>query len=362
MLKEKRIPPSLGYVPSLDGLRAIAVLMVMLLHAHFQLGKGGGLGVDMFFALSGFLITTLLLEENQKNNRISLGSFYIRRTFRLFPALYFMLLVVLIYALVFSNGAKQIIILKEVFASGVYVNNISYLWDFESLILAHTWSLGVEEQFYFVWPLLLMLSLRFLSPNKLLLALLFFIPLIWMIKITDYFPILWGLIHESLFIGCLFALLRWTGRLPVKIPNLVTLLFFIAAIVIGVFPITVYHDLVEYNLRFVGGLLSIIIIIGLVDASNSMLSKLLSSRFLVFIGKISYALYLWHVPVFRWFAWHSTLPASVAFILKFVVTFLIAIVSLELIEKRSMKIGRILSKKLAVKNAVEDTIPEKKGI
>jgi peptidoglycan/LPS O-acetylase OafA/YrhL len=348
-MTKKTTPASLGYISSLDGLRAIAVFMVMLLHAHFQFGKGGGLGVDLFFALSGFLITTLLLEEYRKYNSISLSSFYIRRTFRLFPALYFMLFVVLIYAIIFSVGASKDIIYRELFASSIYMNNISYMWDCKAMILGHTWSLGVEEQFYFIWPLFMLLMIRFFSSNKLLIALLVLTPLIWVIKLTDCFPILWGLIHESLFIGCIFALLRWTGKLPKKIPNLIVWGTFLLLVIIGLSPISVFETLIKNNLRFIGGFFSMIVIVGLVESPDSLLGKLLSNRVLVFLGKISYALYLWHVPVFRWFLWHSTLPSYMNFVLKFVVTLIISIISLELIEKNSMKLGRRLSKKITDK-------------
>src|SRR5688572_31370589 len=106
--------PSLGYVPALDGLRAIAVILVMLTHANFQLGENGILGVDIFFALSGFLITTLLIEENFRRGHISLFGFYTRRAFRLFPALYIILVLILLYALVFTNGKEQITIIWEI--------------------------------------------------------------------------------------------------------------------------------------------------------------------------------------------------------------------------------------------------------
>ena len=88
MEKLVKSPPKIGYLPALDGLRAVSILMVMLFHGHFQFGKGGAIGVDLFFALSGFLITTLLLEENRANNFISLLGFFIRRAFILCYLLY----------------------------------------------------------------------------------------------------------------------------------------------------------------------------------------------------------------------------------------------------------------------------------
>ncbi len=341
-------PKKLGYIPALDGLRAIAVFLVMLLHAHFQLGRNGSLGVDIFFALSGFLITTLLLEEHTSNGRISLKGFYIRRTFRLFPALYFMLLIVWLYAIFFALKSFKPIILDEIFASSIYMHNISYVWGCKSIILGHTWSLGVEEQFYFIWPLVLIIALRFFSVNKLLFMLLFFIPFIWVIKVLNFVPILHGLIHESLFIGCLFALLRWTGKVS-GLPNPIVILSFLLLLIVGILPLSFYQTLFHNNLRSIAGLVTMFVILGLVENPNSILNRLLSARIFVYLGKISYALYLWHLPVFRWFSWHSTLPPAIAFISKFAITFVLAIVSLELIEKRSVRIGRILSNKFVSK-------------
>ena len=153
----------IGYLPALDGLRAIAIILVMLTHANFQLGANGILGVDMFFALSGFLITTLLLEENESNTKISLAGFYVRRAFRLFPALYIMLFVIFCYALFFtSTVTEKIIIFSEIKAAGLYLYNISWNWGWatEGLLLAHTWSLAVEEQFYLLWPLIFIIVLK----------------------------------------------------------------------------------------------------------------------------------------------------------------------------------------------------------
>lgn len=348
-MSNKIFPTPLGYVSSLDGLRAIAVFMVMLLHAHFQLGKGGGLGVDIFFALSGFLITTLLLEEYGKHNTISLSGFDIRRTFRLFPALYLMLFVVFVYAVFFSDGVSQNIIFRELLASSTYVYNISYMWNTESMILGHTWSLGVEEQFYFIWPLVLFLAIRFFSSRQLLVALLVLTPVLWLVKLTGYFSVLPGLVHESLFIGCIFALLRWTGQLPKKFPVFVVWMCFLLLVVVGVFPISFFSILEKNSMRFLGGFVAMIVIIGLVDSPDNFLAKVLGNRFLVYLGKISYALYLWHVPVFRWFSWHSTLPSYMSFILKFLVTLLLAVISLEFIEKKFMELGRQLSQKIIAK-------------
>ncbi len=335
-------PNKIGYIPALDGLRAIAVFLVMLLHAHFHLGNGGSIGVDIFFCLSGFLITTLLLEEYNDHGSISLSGFYIRRTFRLFPALYFMLFIILLYTVFFAQSFTYDVILNEIFASAIYMYNLSYLWECKSLLLGHTWSLAVEEQFYFIWPFTLVILLRSLNINKLLYGLLFFIILIWFAKLSKISPIINALVFESLFVGCLFALLRWKVKTLI-ISSFMTNFAFLLLVIVGIFPLSIPAPLFANDFRGIFGIISAFLIFGLVQNRNSILSTILGSSFFVYFGKISYALYLWHVPVFKWFVWHSTLPPHIKFILKFIVTFILAIVSLELIEKKSIKIGRKLS-------------------
>ena len=148
-MKNKPVP-NIGYNASLDGLRAVAVILVLMVHANFRLGLNGQLGVSVFFALSGFLISTLLLEEFQKFGDISFKGFYIRRTMRLFPALYLLLLFVLGYTYFFRTGIEQKMIYQDLMASALYVYNIAWYWGWctKEILLYHTWSLGVEEQFY----------------------------------------------------------------------------------------------------------------------------------------------------------------------------------------------------------------------
>jgi peptidoglycan/LPS O-acetylase OafA/YrhL len=225
------------------------------------------------------------------------------------------------------------------------LTNISCAWGWikDNIILGHTWSLAVEEQFYLIWPILIVLFLRYLNIIKLIYFLILFIPFIWILKYNHYNSIFSLLFHESLFIGCLGALVRWVGKFPNNFSNKIMIFFLVLLLIIGVFPVNVYQSLFENNGRCIVAIMTVFIIIGLVNKPNSLLGKFLSLPFMIYIGKISYALYLWHVPVFRLFLWHSTLPNLIDFILKFIVTFILAILSLELIEKKSIKIGRNLS-------------------
>jgi len=342
--------PDLGYIPALDGLRAIAVILVLLTHAGFQLGDNGILGVDIFFALSGFLITTLLLEENYKRGAISLTGFYIRRTLRLFPALYTMLFVVLGYGFIYKSGDEQFALYMEVIASGLYISNISWLWGWGQVawvsMLGHTWTLAVEEQFYLLWPLILFLSLKFRLLRALTLGLPSFIVIILILKLTGNLSSLTeALIHESIFIGCFAAIIRHESESVFKIPDYLVFFLMVFILIVGVFPVTWYMQLKEAGGRSIIAVITIIIIIAITNNQLSFTARLLSAPWLVWVGKISYALYLWHLPVFRVFRFHSDLPPAASFILKFIVSILLAGLSWVLIEKRATVLGRRISQK-----------------
>lgn len=333
----------LGYVASLDGLRAIAVALVMLLHGHFYLGKNGQIGVAVFFTLSGFLITTLLLEEYQKTNRVSFLGFYIRRTMRLFPGLYVLLLFVVIYAILYKSIGNQDIIFKEALSAAFYVNNISWKWGWgnSALILGHTWSLACEEQFYLIWPWILLIAIKFRSLLKLQYFLILFITVSWIFKSKGIYPdIVSSIIQESIFIGCLGALLRWNNVLP-KINTSHTMICLFIILIVGILPI---HF--QFNLFNPCAILTIIVILGLVNNSTNLCNKILANRPMIFMGKISYSLYLWHVVVFRLFSWHSHLSPQLTFFAKFLITFVVATASFYLIEHRATTLGRKYSKKI----------------
>lgn len=136
------------YMPAVDGLRAVAVLLVILGHSYVAMFPGGGVGVDIFFAISGFLITGLLIVEYKKYNKINLLKFYGRRALRLFPALYLMLGVTFLFLQ--PQGL-------HVFSIVFYFSNWVRAGGDHMSFYGHTWSLSVEEQFYIFWPLIIIL-------------------------------------------------------------------------------------------------------------------------------------------------------------------------------------------------------------
>src|SRR5215213_450934 len=151
-----------SYLPGLDGLRAFAVIAVLLYHAELHWIRGGFLGVEVFFVISGYLITSLLLTEWREQGRINLLGFWMRRARRLLPALYLLLVVTLAFAVVFLPDEVARLRDDALAAFGYVTNWYLILGEqsyFEAVgrpsLLQHLWSLAVEEQFYILWPLLL---------------------------------------------------------------------------------------------------------------------------------------------------------------------------------------------------------------
>jgi peptidoglycan/LPS O-acetylase OafA/YrhL len=158
--------PGLRYLPGLDGLRALAVVAVMVYHADPEWLPGGFLGVEVFFVISGYLITLLLLVEHDATGRIDLGRFWIRRARRLLPALFLLLFLVLVVTSLFRASSLGRV-RGDLIAGFAYVSNWYQIWTAQGYTAAgdfaplrHLWSLAVEEQFYLVWPLVMVALLR----------------------------------------------------------------------------------------------------------------------------------------------------------------------------------------------------------
>jgi peptidoglycan/LPS O-acetylase OafA/YrhL len=176
---ETVIRQRLPNLPGVDGLRAVAVLAVLLYHAELPWIQGGFLGVDVFFVISGYLITSLLLTEWLQRGRIDLPAFWLRRARRLLPALFLLMAVTLVFAVLFlSNEVAGL--RGDAFAALGYVTNWYLVFSDQSYfemmgrpsLFRHLWSLAVEEQFYIVWPLLLTAMMWLLRPRQVLLVVL----------------------------------------------------------------------------------------------------------------------------------------------------------------------------------------------
>jgi peptidoglycan/LPS O-acetylase OafA/YrhL len=163
-----RAHTAFSYRPGLDGVRALAVLAVILYHGKVSWAHGGFLGVDVFFVLSGFLITSLLISERDRSGRIDLVGFWTRRARRLLPALFLVLVGVAVYAVVWAQPTELSKLRSDGLATLLYASNWKFIFEGTSYFqafqtpspLAHTWSLAIEEQWYLLWPLALPLVLR----------------------------------------------------------------------------------------------------------------------------------------------------------------------------------------------------------
>jgi peptidoglycan/LPS O-acetylase OafA/YrhL len=268
---------SLAYRPELDGIRGLAILGVLIQHANFSTSTvlAGTVGVNVFFVLSGFLITSILMAEHAATGRISLRRFYERRVRRLVPALVATLLVT---GVVLAAMGKLASYPGPFMVSLLYVSDIAKAIGYDLGYVGHTWSLAVEEQFYLLWPaLIIFLPRRFLLPT--VITGIVVAVVLQVVTIAGQGNVLAmfrpDVRMDSILWGCLIALV------PVRVPRAVAWLCFAGLLVLSVTFIW------PYSLA-----LSSIFGAGLVAGAASM-RGLLANRVLVRIGAISYGLYLW---------------------------------------------------------------------
>lgn len=338
----------LGYRAPLDGVRALAITAVLLVHLHEPVFSLGGFGVDVFFVLSGFLITLLLLEEHTGTGRIHFARFYGRRALRLFPALYTALAVVVLYALLLAgDGRGQL--LTDVGFGAVYLKNWQGALGFggeRSGPLVHLWSLALEEQFYLVWPPVLALGLRARRHGLLLALCGLAVVLGTSIRLVHGVDAP-GLAYQradALLLGCGAALVLQRARDherstvgsgwgPAAVAALVAL---------TVLLLPVRDALGSWTDRLVPtvvALLSVVVVVGVVLAPAGAAARVLSWQPLVALGRISYGLYIWHLPVFK--LWPPRLlPSStvLADIVLVTISVGIAVVSYVAIERPALRL------------------------
>lgn len=305
----------LKYRPDIDGLRAVAVLAVVVYHATFSFSggdvlTGGYLGVDVFFVISGFLITSILLVEQRDTGHISIANFYKRRVRRLLPALLLVVVVTLPLAYMFLLPEQMIDYAGSLVGSLLFSSN--FYWYFslqqygaESALLKpflHTWSLAVEEQYYLLYPLLLMLigkrsrALLFWVFLMLALASLFFAQYMTVKDSSFSFYLLPSRLWELMAGG--FCALYYLSSKKLVLNRLVSQIILLSSVAVLIACMVVFRKETHHP-GFIT-LMPIIATMAIISFGDedSIVTQCLSFRPVVAIGKLSYAIYLWHFPIF----------------------------------------------------------------
>ncbi len=346
-------------IPTLDGWRAVAIAAVILSHGillhgaaarptraiGYIAGHLGGLGVALFFAISGFLITTLLLEEHDKWGRISLRGFYVRRVFRILPAAYLYLIVLAIAA--GSGWLGEPLRRGEVASAAFFYSNY---WPGRSWYTAHFWSLSMEEHFYLLWPALLVgLGVRrALAASGILLA-----------AVALWRP--WSLLHmhhpypalqrtdirfDAFLYAAALAIVLY-GPYGVPLLRVLTAAWFRIGSVLAV--VSGWAWMLVLSAPATGTLIESAllpaILISVIYWPRSRLFRVLESAPLRWIGRISYGLYLWQQLFFAPSSVVTLSAAAKVFLPRLALTFTAAIASYYLLERPLLRYGHTVSRR-----------------
>lgn len=355
------------YVASLDGLRAIAVTLVFFFHAapifpffkaHLQ---GGFLGVDIFFVLSGFLITSVLLHEYDRTGDINFRNFYTRRFLRLMPAYWLHLATLFLFA----NALFLEPVAAQLYADDNFVYALFYLTNWQRAfcgseiagLLGHTWSLAIEEQFYLVWAGLLCLLLRRFGRKSivgvtatLVVAAAVFRAARWRgEQSVDYLYNAFDSRIDALLIGCLVSQLIAWRIIPRQI--LTSRAFGYAALSGFLIAAAVLFNLSEsYKTAFLyqGGFTVFAVAVGIVVAylaataknkTKNFAQKILETKAFVRVGKLSYGVYLWHSAAIS-FVFPIFGKPLVRLLAAFAITFFVASISYHWLEMPFLKLKK----------------------
>ena len=327
------------YRPEIDGLRALAVVPVILFHAGFNFFSGGYIGVDIFFVISGYLITTILIEDIE-NNRFSIVNFYERRARRILPALFFVIFLCIPFAWIWMlpNQIKdfaQSIVAVSLFASNIQFWRESGYFDSEAYEkpLLHTWSLAVEEQYYILFPIFLILVWQ-LGKNRVFWI--FFFIAILSLLLSEYG---WRKNPNANFylspfrfweilVGTMTAFIVQKNGV---IKNNFLSLLGLSAIIFSFF---IYDEKTPFpSLYALLPVLGVVLVV-LFANKHTFVGFLLSTKVFVGIGLVSYSAYLWHHPLFAFTRIRLTEEPSVfLFILLSMLSFILGFLSWKYIEK-----------------------------
>lgn len=330
-----------GYRPEIDGLRAVAVLSVLLFHAGYGWFSGGYVGVDVFFVISGFLITRIIA-NGLDTGTFSFTKFYRRRIRRLFPAYLVLIIAVVLVGFWLSLPKELIDLGQSLVASAGFATNVLF-WQESGYFagaseikpLLHTWSLSVEEQFYLVFPALLLLMARFAPNHRAFWVWILFAASLGLSEfmLTRYESATFYLLPTrawELLLGSGLALLPAVARPRAWLAHVAGIsgLLLIAGAVVLMTPLTSFPGL--NALAPCVGAAAII----WAGPERTIVNRLLSVRAMTFIGKISYSLYLWHWPVFAYYRYYNIEELSAVQVAgALLLSFVLAVLSWKFVEQ-----------------------------
>ena len=364
LASETAAPFRLGYRPALDGVRGIAIIAVLAVHTHHIFGwsilKGGNVGVDIFFVLSGFLITALLIEEWQGSGEISLKGFYWRRVLRLVPALLIVLAILYLLADFVLPATEAADTRRSIPVAFFYASDFALaFFQFHLGALQHTWSLAIEEHFYLVWPLFLMAALKLGASRRRLVVITLTLALasavhravlhqLGALPVRTYYGI--DARADGLLIGCAAGMCVCWGFLRARSlkPWVVPAVALIVTLMLATNYATPFMHLGGFALL---AMAAAAVIGWVVMAPSSYLQRFLEYDPLVWVGRISYGLYLWHYPIFK-----VGSLLKVGWVLQLLIaltaTFAITCLSYYLIERPVLKLKRRFSHE-----ELDETVP-----
>jgi peptidoglycan/LPS O-acetylase OafA/YrhL len=364
------------YRPEIDGLRAVAVLSVIFFHINSIYFSGGFLGVDIFFVISGYLITKILIEQSIQN-KIFLISFYEGRIRRIFPALFFLILVIYIinffilddnYLSNFENSLKSVFLFYSNFY--FWLETTDYFAPINSLkLLLHTWSLSIEEQFYVIYPLSFLFFIKSSRKNFLILIIIIFLLSLFFSHLAGSFQKTFPFVDFKniqlsisrdgylffitparvwqLLLGCIIALSEDKIKDNFKNINQNYLLFFFIILV----SFLIFGDQVLTPSPSIITLIPLLcvgfIILFFDNQKKSLIKLILTNKYIVSIGLISYSLYLWHHPIINIKNYLVVYEKLFFFdLLSLIVIFIISFLSWNYIEKpfrsKNVKFQKVL--------------------
>ena len=303
------------YRPEIDGLRAIAVVAVIIYHAQVkvfgsQLFGGGFIGVDIFFVISGYLITSIILNELLTKGSFSFKYFYERRIRRILPVLLFVMLVSLPFAWIYLFPSSLIDFSKSILSSIGFGSNFYFHYsgqEYGSLDglfkpFLHTWSLSVEEQYYILFPIILLFIFKHIRKYLIHILIVGFISSLLLADWTskNYSSTAFYFLHTrmwELLAGSLLAYLESKIGRSSKFKTLNLVLPFVGLILIGYSFLYFYDGMSHPSFYTLSPIVGVCLIIWF-SSENELITKILSTKLFVSVGLISYSLYLWHYPIF----------------------------------------------------------------